>query len=100
LTDPLYVNIFGAADGIPDTQPITFASADDPPALLIYGNADEVVGARSIDQLTARLLAEKVPVVWHRYDGVSHTDTVASFSVWLRDRSPAFADTLAFLATQ
>lgn len=100
LTDPLYINIFGAADGIPDSQPVTFASADDPAALLIYGNADSIVGARSIDQLTARLLAEDVPVQWHRYDGVNHNDTVASFSVRLRDRSPAFADTLEFLADQ
>ncbi|WP_158269417.1 alpha/beta hydrolase [Saccharospirillum sp. MSK14-1] len=100
LTDELYINIFGAADGIPDSQPVTFASADDPPALLIYGNDDEVVGARSIDQLTARLLADDVPVTAHRYDGVNHIDTVASFSVRLRDRAPAFADTLEFLATQ
>lgn len=100
LTDPLYIDIFGAADGIPASQPVTFASADDPAALLIYGNADRVVGARSIDQLTARLLAEEVPVQAHRYDGVNHNDTVASFSVRLRERSPAFADTLEFLADQ
>ena len=100
LTDPLYINIFGAADGIPASQPVTFVSADDPAALLIYGKADRVVGARSIDQLTARLLAEDVPVQSRRYEGVNHNDTVASFSVRLRERSPAFADTLEFLAGQ
>src|SRR3546814_16688215 len=34
---------FGEADDLAATQPIRFASADDPPALLIAGGEDELV---------------------------------------------------------
>lgn len=97
LSDPDLIDLFGGADGIPETQPINFVSADDPPALLIDGLDDTLVRPRNLPNLAAAYRNAGVPVQTHRYEGVNHNDTVASFSVRLRDRSPGFDDTLAYL---
>ncbi|MEP4548204.1 MAG: alpha/beta hydrolase [Saccharospirillum sp.] len=97
LTDPDLIDLFGGADGIPQTQPITFVSADDPPALLIDGFDDTIVRPRNLPNLAEAYRHNGVPVQTHRYEGVNHNDTVASFSVRLRDRSPGFDDTLTYL---
>jgi acetyl esterase/lipase len=97
LTDPDLIDIFGSADGIPQTQPITFVSAADPPALLIDGLDDTIVRPTNLPNLAEAYRQAGLPVTTHRYEGVNHNNTVASFSVRLRDRSPAFNDTLRFL---
>ncbi|WP_037337938.1 alpha/beta hydrolase [Saccharospirillum impatiens] len=97
LSDPDLIDIFGGATGVPHTQPITFVSADDPPALLIDGLDDTIVRPRNLPNLAGAYRQIGVEVETHRYEGVNHNDTVASFSVRLRDRSPGFEDTLSFL---
>lgn len=97
LTDPDLIEIFGGADNVPQTQPVNFVSSEDPPALLIAGLDDTIVRPRNLPNLAEAYRQEGVPVQTHRYEGVNHNDTVASFSVRLRDRSPGFDDTLVFL---
>jgi acetyl esterase/lipase len=97
LTDPDLIDIFGGDDGIPQTQPITFVSADDPPALLIDGLDDTIVRPSNLPSLAEAYRQAGLPVTTYRYEGVNHNNTVASFSVRLRERSPAFNDTLRFL---
>ncbi len=97
LSDPDLIELFGGKDGIPETQPINFVSAGDPPALLIDGLDDTIVRPRNLPNLAEAYRDAGVPVQTHRYEGVNHNDTVASFSVRLRDRSPGFEDTLAYL---
>lgn len=97
LSNPNLIDLFGGADGIPQTQPINFVSADDPPALLIDGLDDNIVRPRNLPNLAEAYRRNGVPVQTHRYEGVNHNDTVASFSVRLRDRSPGFDDTLSYL---
>ncbi len=97
LSDPDLIDLFGGADGIPQTQPINFVSADDPQALLIDGLDDTIVRPRNLPNLAEAYRQNGIPVQTHRYEGVNHNDTVASFSVRLRDRSPGFDDTLTYL---
>ena len=97
LSNPNLIDLFGGADGIPQTQPINFVSPDDPPALLIDGLDDRIVRPRNLPNLAEAYRQNGVPVQMHRYEGVNHNDTVASFSVRLRDRSPGFDDTLTYL---
>ncbi|MEX2366148.1 MAG: alpha/beta hydrolase, partial [Pseudohongiellaceae bacterium] len=97
LTDPALIKIFGGVDDVPQTQPVNFVSADDPPALLIAGLDDTIVRPRNLPNLAEAYRQAGVAVQTHQYEGVNHNDTVASFSVRLRDRSPGFDDTLMFL---
>lgn len=53
---------FGQAPDPADPQPVTFAGAGDPPALLLYGSADTVVLPRNSEALAARLRAGGVAV--------------------------------------
>jgi len=91
------IDIFGGAEGIPGTQPVNFVSPDDPPALLIDGLEDRIVRPNNLPSLAEAYSRAGVSVQTRRYEGVNHNDTVASFSVRLRSRSPAFDDTVAFL---
>lgn len=97
LTDPDLINVFGGSDGIPQSQPVNFVSADDPPALLIDGLDDTIVRPRNLPNLAEAYRQVGVSVQTHRYEEVNHNGTVASFSIRLRARSPGFNDTLVFL---
>lgn len=97
LSSPDLIDIFGGSDEIPQTQPISFVSADDPPALLIDGLEDTIVRPSNLPNLAETYRQVGLQVQTHRYEGVNHNDTVASFSVRLRDRSPGFEDTLTYL---
>ncbi|MEO7240103.1 MAG: prolyl oligopeptidase family serine peptidase, partial [Sphingomicrobium sp.] len=80
-----------------ETQPISFARADAPPLLLAHGTADTVVMPRNAIALAARLTALGAPVSLRLYPGASHVDLAASLAGPFRRRTPALADSAAFL---
>ena len=80
-----------------ETQPISFASADAPPMLLLHGTADTVVRPYNSQQLAAKLTALGAPVDLKLYPGKRHTDTIKSLSPAFRGSTPALADSIAFL---
>ena len=92
-----FIDVFGAADGIPDTQPVNFVSEDDPPALLIWGEEDSKVARRNIESLSRALESVGVPVQVRIYPEANHYDPLGAFSVRLRDLSPGFSDVIAYL---
>ncbi len=55
------------------TQPIHFVDGDEPPILLLHGDADKRVWPRNSERLAARLRAHKVPVELVILPGVSHS---------------------------
>ena len=57
LDTPVTQATFGAAPDSAATQPISFAGAGDPPALLATGDEDTLVRPRNSDTLAARLTA-------------------------------------------
>jgi acetyl esterase/lipase len=90
-------NAFGAWKQPLETQPIRFARADAPPMFLAHGSADRVVVPRNSRALAKRLGEMGAPVTLRIYPNASHVDLAASLSRPLRGRTPALADSAAFL---
>src|SRR5690606_12762467 len=53
-------------------SPITHATADDPPTLLVHGTVDDVVPVDQSDILAAKLKELGVPVWYDRMEGWHH----------------------------
>ena len=90
-------NAFGVWAKPAETQPITFARADAPPLFLAHGSTDTIVLPHNSRALAARLQQLGAPVTLRIYPGASHVDLVASLSRPLRGRTPALAESSAFL---
>ncbi len=80
-----------------DWQPVRFATANSPPTLLLHGTADKVVYVTHTEKLRDALLAQGAHVETHLYPGKGHADTIASFTVIARFRTPALEQTVDFL---
>jgi acetyl esterase/lipase len=89
-------DVFGDADG-PTTQPINFAQAPLPPALLINGTADRLVAASNAERLGAEWRKAGAPVAVKIYSGVDHYFIMGAFADLLRQHAPTFGDTLEFI---
>lgn len=99
LTSPRLVEIFGARDN-PATQPITFARAPLPPALLIHGLADRTVLPRNSERLAAAWRAAGAPVDLKLYPDVGHVDAIAAMAGLLEGRAPTRSDVTDWLAAR
>jgi acetyl esterase/lipase len=95
-TDTLH-DIFGAPYSPSDWQPVHFADRTAPPTLLLHGADDKVVYSTHTEKLRDALISQGVEVETHLYPGRGHPDTIASFTVVARSRTPALKQTLAFL---
>lgn len=87
---------FGAVQNLPATQPVSFASAGDPPALLVTGSEDDLVYPRNSLRLAHLLRAAGVPVETRIYDEVGHVGVLTALSRPLRSRAPVLRDVAAF----
>jgi acetyl esterase/lipase len=56
----------------PSISPILFASADDPPTLLVHGTADTLVPIRNSETMLAALQEQNVPVELLVLEGAGH----------------------------
>lgn len=81
-----------------DWQPVHFAGNRSPPALLLHGLDDRVVDYRHAEKLRDALKAHGVPAELHLYPGRGHADTIGSFTLIARFRTPALSQTIEFLA--
>lgn len=101
---PLQSDISKAVFGFPDTplntQPIRFASAASPPALLATGDDDSVVRPQNTRRLASRLRGNGVPVREILYPGVSHLMLVGSLAAPYRKFAPVLDDVAAFVNEQ
>ncbi|QDT62887.1 alpha/beta hydrolase [Calycomorphotria hydatis] len=80
---PGYLQLIGYKPGTPvseldaermkDVSPISFASEDDPPVLIIHGNADVVVPFEHGQELEAALKKAGVPVELYVVEGGNHS---------------------------
>jgi acetyl esterase/lipase len=89
--------IFGAPFTPAEWQPVGFVSSDSPPTLLLHGLNDTVVDPSHARALQSALEHQGVPVETHFYPRRSHIDTVGSFSVLIRGRTPALEQTVQFV---
>ncbi|USI74858.1 alpha/beta hydrolase [Sphingomonas morindae] len=88
---------FGQAPDPAATQPVTWAGAGDPPALLAYGSDDTVVQPRNSAALAARLRAGGVPTTERAYPGLGHVGILTALARPFRGRAPVLTDVAAFV---
>ena len=79
------------------SQPIGFARADAPAALLVHGDDDDTVSVGNSERLAAALTEAGAPVQLRIYDGVGHARVVAALASPLDRLAPTARDILAFL---
>jgi len=88
---------FGSAPDAAQTQPITFARADAPPLLLLWGEDDDTVGRRNIDGLARAERDAQARVETKIYPNVDHISILLAISRPFRDRAPVLDDIAAFV---
>lgn len=96
LEGPITVAAFGHAADPGQTQPISFASAGDPAALLLHGAEDRTVSPRNSRRLADRLAASGVQATARIYPGTGHVGIVTALARPFRSKAPVLEDVLAF----
>ena len=98
LTDPALETIFATAPDPAATQPITYADASAPPALLATGRLDRTVLAANTTRLAARLRAAGAPVETEYYALLDHITLIGALGEPLAMVTPVLDDVTRFLA--
>jgi len=88
---------FGQAPDLAQTQPVTFARADAPPLLLLWGEDDTTVGPRNLEGLTRAMRAVGAPVDTRIYPEIDHVEIMLALSRPFRGRAPVLKDVSAFV---
>jgi acetyl esterase/lipase len=96
LKDDVLSTIFGGANR-PETQPIGHVAAGAPPALLLSGGKDDVVGAGNSTRLAERLRAAGNVATAVIYPRIGHYLIVAALAPLLRLLVPVLRDAEAFM---
>ena len=81
------IDAFGTAPEKLATQPMHFVRADAPPALLLTGDADDVVRPRNTAALAAALRGAGAPVEVQTYAGVGHIGILLALSKPFRGKA-------------
>jgi acetyl esterase/lipase len=89
--------IFSSPYTAADWQPVHFASTQSPPTLLLHGLDDDIVYYSHSVKLRDALISRGVEVETHFYPKCGHADTIASFALVARFRTPALRQTIDFL---
>ena len=97
LKNQTLVEIFGDADGIPETQPVNFVRAEAPPALLLHGEADKIVGPYNTRHLAERLREVGGRVEDKNYPGVKHIRILIVIASPFQDDEPVMDDIRQFI---
>ena len=95
---PSSVAAFGQATDPKATQPINFARRDAPPALLLTGDADDIVRPRNTVALAAALRAKGARVETKTYPGVGHIGLLLALSKPFRGKADVLATMIEFLS--
>jgi acetyl esterase/lipase len=87
---------FGQWPKLEETQPVNHVSADAPPLLLLYGDADTLVKRRNAVNLHAKLNAVGGHATLITYPGVDHIGIMTALSTFYRRKVPVLADLATF----
>lgn len=90
----------GNAADLRHTQPISFASATAPPALLLTGDDDTTVKPRNSLALAAAMTGAGAKGTARLYPGMGHIGIVLALSKPFRGRAPVLEDMTQFLRLQ
>ncbi|MGP0092448.1 MAG: alpha/beta hydrolase [Xanthobacteraceae bacterium] len=97
LRDPTLQTIFAGPD-LNRTQPISFVTGGEPPALLVTGAADQTVKPGNTTRLAAKLRAAGGAATEIVYPRVGHTTIIGAFAPVLRFLAPVLSDVDSFVA--
>lgn len=97
IQDQITREVFGYPDTPHSTQPIEFATAAAPPALLITGADDDTVDPGNSVRLAARLRSLGGDVKQTVYPKTGHRLLVGAFASPLRRMAPTLHDVTAFI---
>jgi acetyl esterase/lipase len=97
FTSPAAQAALGAWPEPAQTQPITFARENAPPAFLATGDADTTVFPRNTVTLAGKLQAQGSNVVVRRYANIDHAGILLVLSKLMRNRAPVLDDMTQFL---
>jgi acetyl esterase/lipase len=89
-------NAFGQEPDLPSTQPLNFAGAGDPPALLLHGADDTLVRSAKSTALAERLRQAGVSAESRIYPGVGHVAIMTAIAKPLRGKAPVLDDVADF----
>lgn len=95
LDSPLTRAAFGHVDDA-STQPVSFASADDPPALLLHGADDRTVYPRNSRRLAALLRSAGADATFKSYPDTGHVAIVTALARPFRGKAPVLDDVTLF----
>ena len=98
LKRPRLIKIFGGADDIPETQPVCFARAQAPPALLLHGANDKIVGPHNSERLAQCLRAADSHVEEKFYPGFKHMRIIVLLASPLQGDDPLMEDIEHFIS--
>lgn len=96
LSGPVTEAAFGQAPDKAATQPINFASADDPPALLQVAGRDTLVFPRNSLRLAAALQKAGVAAEVTTYQDVGHVGILTALAKPFRGKAPVLRDLVRF----
>jgi acetyl esterase/lipase len=96
LDIPVTIAAFGQERDLARTQPINFASAGDPSALLLHGALDTTAYPRNSEKLASLLRAAGVDARVKLYPKVGHVGIVTALARPFRGRAPVLQDAVAF----
>lgn len=88
--------VFGDAPDLRATQPVSFASAGDPPAFLMVAGQDTIVASRNAERLARLLNQAGVQVEIRTYPKIGHVGILTAIARPLRGRAPVVDHLAAF----
>lgn len=95
--EQVYVDIFGPAERFPQMQVPTFVDGADPPALLLHGLDDDIVGDRHSRELVQAVREAGGCAKAIYYPDVDHIEVMSSFTWVFRDSEPMVHDVVRYL---
>jgi acetyl esterase/lipase len=90
------IQAFGDWRNPAETQPVTWAGAGDPPALLLAGAEDTVVRPRNSEKFAAALRKGGVAAEVKLYPGIGHIGILTAVAKPFRGKAPVVDDVAAF----
>jgi acetyl esterase/lipase len=90
-------DIFGPPERLPETQPIRYVHAGEPPALLITGEDDDTVEPANTQRLAAHMRADGGSVTDLYYSNMGHVKLVGTLASPLQFLAPTIGDVTAFI---
>jgi len=89
--------LFGPAKNYYDSQPINFVEGSEPASLLLYGEKDQTVKRRNIDNLSKKIQGLGGDAQSEIYPEIDHVGILAALSKLKRESAPVVSDLIQFL---